>query len=1097
MSLNDKLLKAAVVDSGITPSEHFGVMLYEGNDDSGHSINGGKYGGAAAFNGSSSVITGTAQNVGSSFSVSAWIYPTAYGEKNYFNLWVDSSNLFQIGLNETTNGKLTIAAKHSGTWYVYQTSSSSIISSLNQWYHIVVNRSSSDLKIYVNGSFIESANNYYDKTYNTFNIGSGKSTSNNTFFAGKIDQLRIFAKALSSSEVSTLYAETAATVESLSPLGNETVDTLQVLGDTSCVALYKLENDETDVSGNFNGTGYEVEYGAGRYGQAGSFNASGYIDTGTVFTTMVGSSTSYSVSGWVFPTSTNTTRPFGAEHYNDGWMVETLSDTVKIGSGNGSFYQSSTYSCPRNIWSHICVVITTNSSMALYVNGVLKETLTNAISFNGSNKLFIGADYDSSGAGNPFIGRVDQVRVFNKALSASEVTTLYEENSLVASYRFEGNSSDDRRTYDGTDTNVTYEFGLNFTPDWIWLKPNQSENHNLYDSTRGATKQLIPNSTAGSSTQGNTVQSFDVGGFTTGSDNNTNKSGINYTAWCLKANGGTTSSNSDGTITSTVQTNSTINFSIIKYTGNGSAGATIGHNLGVVPTMFIVKKLTSGTNWRVYHSGIDSTSPQNYNVALNQNAARYDRTEWNDTAPTSSVFSVNDHESVNENSSEYICYAFADTASFSKFGSYIGNGSTNGPIIETGFEPAFLIIRRTDAADQWYMYDNKRTTTNPRNKIFLANATDAELTNTQYYSIDFLSNGFQPRSDVSTATNHNGGEYIFMAFAADPDTETPTVERSFAARTYTGTGNDPLVIDGLNLKPGLVWIKSRDVAREHIWCDIVRGPNKEISSSDTAAEESRGVTSFDNDGFTLDNATSNYNHSGEDYISWVWAADDNEPTLNTTGSLNSLVSVNAAAGFSIIKYTGNATSGATVGHGLSSAPDMVIAKGLSGSSSSWWVRHKSVASTDVLELNANNQKASYSSVFNNTLPSSTVVTLGSGDPNRNNETQIMYCFHDVSGYQKFGTYVGNGGTQTITGVGFQPDFCVNKSTSASSDWNVTDSVRGNQQALNPNSTATEGNQSPNGLTFTSDGFTVTDNSGGGSSVNGNGITYIYWAVKIN
>ena len=205
---------------------------------------------------------------------------------------------------------------------------------------------------------------------------------------------------------------------------------------------------------------------------------------------MVGSSTSYSVSGWVFPTSTSTGRPFGAEHYNDGWMVETLSDTVKIGSGNGSFYQSSTYSCPRNTWSHICVVITTNSSMALYVNGVLKQTLTNAISFNGSNKLFIGADYDSSGAGNPFIGRVDQVRVFNKALSASEVTTLYQENSLVASYRLDGNAEDDRRTYDGTPTNITYEFGLNFKPDWIWLKPrNQTENHNIFDSTRGVTKQ--------------------------------------------------------------------------------------------------------------------------------------------------------------------------------------------------------------------------------------------------------------------------------------------------------------------------------------------------------------------------------------------------------------------------------------------------------------------------------------------------------------------------------------------------------------------------------------------------------------------------------
>lgn len=158
------------------------------------------------FNGSNSVITGTAPNVGSSFSVSIWIYPTSYGEKNFFNFRVDSSNLFQLGLNESNNGSFKVAAKSGNTWYVYNTTATPI-SSLNQWYHIAVNRSSSDEKIYVNGSFIESSNNFYSKTYSTFSIGSGHSTELNSYFSGNIDQIRVFNKTLSSSEVTTLYTE--------------------------------------------------------------------------------------------------------------------------------------------------------------------------------------------------------------------------------------------------------------------------------------------------------------------------------------------------------------------------------------------------------------------------------------------------------------------------------------------------------------------------------------------------------------------------------------------------------------------------------------------------------------------------------------------------------------------------------------------------------------------------------------------------------------------------------------------------------------------------------------------------------------------------
>ena len=172
---------------------------------------------------------------------------------------------------------------------------------------------------------------------------------------------------------------------------------------------------------------------------------------------------------------------------------------------------------------------------------------------------------------------------------------------------------------------------------------------------------------------------------------------------------------------------------------------------------------------------------------------------------------------------------------------------------------------------------------------------------------------------------------------------------------------------------------------------------------------------------------------------------------------------------------------------------MVIAKGVTGGGSSWWVRHKSVASTNVLELNSSNAKADYSSVFNNTLPSSTVVTLGSGDTNRSGETQILYCFHDITGYQKFGSYTGNAGTQTIT-TGFQPDFVMIKRADSTGNWVIIDSPRasgGSRLYSNLNSEE----HTSQGESFVSTGFKPRTSSTADTNISGG--TYIYWAIKIN
>ncbi|MBT6650553.1 MAG: LamG domain-containing protein, partial [Flavobacteriales bacterium] len=297
------------------------------------------------------------------------------------------------------------------------------------------------------------------------------------------------------------------------------------------------------------------------------------------------------------------------------------------------------------------------------------------------------------------------------------------------------------------------------------------------------------------------------------------------------------------------------------------------HGLSGTPDMYIVKRTGGPQDWYVWHNGL---SAGNSYIILNSIAAQGSNNNmWTQVDSTN----INLGPWNTEGGGTKIVYAFKNVEGFSKFGSYVGD-LTSQTNIETGFEPAFVMIKCSSGfnSGDWVIYDNKRNPTNPKINPLLIRPYSEQ--NALLFGINFNSNGFSiPTTCTSNSVNQTGYTYIYMAFAADPDTEAPTVAKSFSTVTYTGTGADPLVIDGLGFKPGLVWIKTRDQAREHILSDIVRGPNKEISSNDTSAEEARGVKSFDDDGFTLDNATYNYNNNGEDYVAWTWKADDNEPTI--------------------------------------------------------------------------------------------------------------------------------------------------------------------------------------------------------------------------
>ena len=306
--------------------------------------------------------------------------------------------------------------------------------------------------------------------------------------------------------------------------------------------------------------------------------------------------------------------------------------------------------------------------------------------------------------------------------------------------------------------------GVGFQPDWTWIKNRSiTANHHLFDVARGATKYILTNSTNAEATDAQQLQSFDSDGFTVGTNGNVNGSGNNIVAWnWLAANG--TASNTDGSINSTVSASTVSGFSIVSYTGTG-ANATVGHGLSSAPKMIIFKNTNSVRDWGVYHGSL--SDPDNY-LTLNQTYAQTTGFNFsNNTAPTSSVFSVGTLTNNNGSSEEYIAYCFAEKKGFSKFGSYTGNGNADGTFVYTGFKPAFVMIKRTDTTNNWLMYDNKRDSDNIVGNILHPNLSNAQDIQTTANVYDFTSNGFKARSTY-VATNASGGSYIYMAFAESP-----------------------------------------------------------------------------------------------------------------------------------------------------------------------------------------------------------------------------------------------------------------------------------------------------------------------------------------
>ena len=319
-------------------------------------------------------------------------------------------------------------------------------------------------------------------------------------------------------------------------------------------------------------------------------------------------------------------------------------------------------------------------------------------------------------------------------------------------------------TGNGSTQSIT---GLEFSPDFTWLKHRNNAtaySHQLYDTVRGATNYLISNTTAeendGGSSCSTCLTSFNSDGFSLGSNVGINASGVNHVSWNWRGSDSSAVSNTSGTISSTVSVNTTSGFSIVSWTGTGTTG-TVGHGLGVAPSFYIVKRRNAdGFDWFCYHKSLGATKF----ILLDTTGAEQTSDLWNDTSPTSTVFNVKTYGSVNASGGTYIAYCFAEVKGYSKFGSYTGNGSTDGTFIYTGFKPAFVMAKASSTTGQWSMCDTKRGVA-PSGEFLFAEST--ETTNSAPNNWDFVSNGFKARANYA-AHNTSGVTYIYMAFAENP-----------------------------------------------------------------------------------------------------------------------------------------------------------------------------------------------------------------------------------------------------------------------------------------------------------------------------------------
>ena len=640
-------------------------------------------------------------------------------------------------------------------------------------------------------------------------------------------------------------------------------------------------------------------------------------------------------------------------------------------------------------------------------------------------------------------------------------------------------------TYTGDGASNHSISGVGFTPDLVWIKSRSAAiDHQVFDSVRGADLALQSNATYAESDY-DTFNSFDSDGFSLNIGAiGTNQSGTTYAAWCWDAGTGSASSNTDGTITSTVKANTAYGFSIVSYTGNATTGATVGHGLSEKPDLVIWKNRIDADIWTVYSSPVGATK----DLRLNETTAANTTAVFNSTEPTSSVFTVGNGNRVNGSGDSIIAYCFHSVAGYSKIGSYTGTGAA-GNAVTTGFAPAFVMIKRTDAADSWLMYDNTRDAKTTMDKYLKAETSAAEGT---FSAVEFTDTGFTLQT-TDQAFNLSGGSYIYIAFA---DTREYAFWRDYSGNNNNWTPNNLTEYDEVKDSPTNNWctLSPLDIASG---LTLNQG-NLSVGGTNASRPRAKGTMSIPSSGnwywevVPLGNATTNmcFGVTGDDTTLGGFpdkAGDSGIRRVDVAFSIGDIIGLKLNRTTGKLQYRINAGTWADVTQvpTVSTTLDLLPLFQIDGSDNRDaqfnFGQDSSFAGHKPAQGNTDDNgygdfyyapPTGYLALCTANLPDATVI------PSEHFNTVL---------------WTGNGTSQSITGVGFQPDWSILKKRNSAGQHMVFDVLRGVYEEINTNTTEGDTTRTNTLTSFDSDGFSVGDHG----DVNSSSDTFVGWNWKAN
>ena len=916
-----------------------------------------------------------------------------------------------------------------------------------------------------------------------------------------------------------------------------------------------LPNPDEFNEQNFNvntyfGTGAAQTIDA-KFNEAANFNGSStQIEASGLTGTVLPTNGNWSVGFWMKPQATTTSAVVSLmTSGGTGWAIFTEANVVQVAL-NGSTPAASTggfTTAALNTWMHVTLTFNSSTTVtSIYYNG--GSSGADATINSGPNAATSATLKMGYSVWNYFQGQIDQVRLFNTTLSDAQVTDLYTNETTttaatldfptgagcVAAYQLDGDASDVSGNYNGTAISVGYT-GLQFQPDFVWTKSRNSVNrHQLFDSVRGATFAIESDTAFAQSEETTALTSFDSNGFSLGSSNNVNSSSIDYVAWCWKAGGAPTATNSEAAgaaptpdsvlidgVSSTaalagtlpadkISANTKNGFSIVKWTGDLTV-ATIDHGLSETPELIFLKNATDSEDWEVLY---DKTAPT-YSIQLN--TASSGRLSNYFRSVNATTFGVGNYNRTNGDNDTMMAYCFHSVAGYQRFSTYTGNASTYGEFVYTtsdgtatgtnGFEPALLMVKRNTAGQtaNWRIVDNKRSTQNPRQIALFPNLSNVEDDDASQ-RVNFFANGFQI-ANTDASWNASGETYLYLAIGSNP-APTPTATNSFDLTTYNGTSSSPQFVTSASLYPQIIWNKQTGGSAAHRLLDQLRGSGNYLYPSEVNANDGYNADyiRFQKDGddgtvtgLYLPGADSNFNTS--EWVNWFWKA--GTPSFNNDGTLTSITSVNEAAGFSIVQWKGDGNAASTVGHGIAAgAPDFVAYKD-SSNSRNWNVYVSSASASykpfgGTLDLDSAFNTSGGTNGSSGT-PTATTLTFTAGSStvdtvNANAAIMMAYCWKSTTNYVDVGSYTGAVG-RTVN-VGFQPRFVLIKKVNAAYNWSLYDSIRGSSGALTDRYLIAADANSPQVtsssvyIDFTSTGLSFPNSYSG---TNNTGDEYIYIA----